>query len=163
MTIGQSLLPEFDQEMKITRRVLERVPDGKGDWKPHAKSFSLAHLAQLVAGMPSWMITMLKKPDLDLASFPGYSTEKTATLLQNFDAGVKAAREALVASKDSDYDESWSLKHGSHVLSILPRRDVIRTHFSHMVHHRAQLGLYLRLLDVPVPSMYGPTADERFG
>jgi uncharacterized damage-inducible protein DinB len=163
MTIGQSLLPEFDQETATTRRVLERVPDGQADWKPHPKSFSLAHLAQLVAGMPSWMITMLKQPELDLGKFPGYGNEKTATLLQRFDAGVKAAREALAASQDAEYGETWSLKHGSHVLSALPRREVIRTHFSHMVHHRAQLGLYLRLLDVPVPSMYGPTADERFG
>lgn len=163
MTIGKSLLPEFDQETATTRRVLERVPDGKGDWKPHPKSFSLAHLAQLVSGMPGWMISMLKQPELDLAKFPGYSNEKTSTLLQHFDSGVKAAREALAASKDSDYDEMWSLKHGAQVLTALPRREVIRTHFSHMVHHRAQLGLYLRLLDVPVPSMYGPTADERFG
>lgn len=163
MTIGQSLLPEFDQEMRTTRRVLERVPDAKGGWKPHAKSFSLAHLAQLVAGMPGWMITMLKRPELDLAKFPGYSNERTATLLQNFDAGVKGAREALAASKDPDYDETWSLMQGSQVLSAMPRREVIRTHLSHMVHHRAQLGLYLRLLDLPVPSMYGPTADERFG
>jgi uncharacterized damage-inducible protein DinB len=163
MTLGQSLLPEFDQEMATTRRLLERVPDAKGDWKPHAKSFSLAHLAQLVAGMPSWMITMLTKPELDLASFPGYSTQKTTTLLQNFDAGVKAAREALAQAKDSDFDQTWSLKHGSHVLSAQPRREVIRMHINHSVHHRAQLGVYLRMLDVPVPSMYGPTADERFG
>ena len=163
MTIGTSLLPEFDQEMATTRRVLERVPDGRGDWKPHPKSFSLAHLAQLVAGMPSWMITMLKKPELDLAAFAGYSNEKTSTLLQNFDAGVKVAREALASARDSDFDEMWSLKHGSQVLSALPRREVIRTHINHMVHHRAQLGVYLRLLDVPVPSMYGPTADTRWG
>src|SRR5690348_8884413 len=103
MTLGQSLLPEFDQEMATTRRVLERVPDGRGDWKPHAKSFPLAHLAQLVAGMPWWMVTMLKKPELDLASFPGYSTEKTGTLLKNFDAGVKAARDALASAQDADF------------------------------------------------------------
>lgn len=163
MTIGQSLLPEFDQEMATTRRVLERVPSEKGDWKPHPKSFSLAHLAQLVAGMPSWTITMLQKPELDLASFPGYSNERTSTLLTVFDGGVSAARKALASAKDSDFDETWSLKHGSHVLSALPRREVIRTHLNHVVHHRAQLGVYLRLLDVPVPSMYGPTADERFG
>jgi uncharacterized damage-inducible protein DinB len=163
MTLGKSLLPEFDQEMATTRKLLERVPDGKGDWKPHPKSFSLAHLAQLVSGMPSWTVTMLKKPELDLAQSPGYSSEKTSTLLQHFDAGVKAARDALASTPDEAFDETWSLKHGSHVLTAQPRREVIRTHFSHMVHHRAQLGIYLRLLDVPVPSMYGPTADERFG
>ncbi|HEX4633204.1 MAG TPA: DinB family protein [Gemmatimonadales bacterium] len=163
MTIGQSLLPEFDQETATTRRVLERVPDGKGDWKPHAKSFPLAHLAQLVAGMPSWMISMLKAPGLDLAKQPGYSNEKTATLVDGFDKGVKAAREALASAKDAQFDEMWALMHHGHVITSQPRREVIRIHFSHMVHHRAQLGLYLRMLDVPVPSMYGPTADERFG
>ncbi|HKR55773.1 MAG TPA: DinB family protein, partial [Gemmatimonadales bacterium] len=94
---------------------------------------------------------------------PGYSTEKTAALLQGFDKGVQAAREALAAAKDADFDEKWSLMHSGHVITTQPRSEVIRIHFSHMVHHRAQLGLYLRLLDVPVPSMYGPTADERFG
>lgn len=162
MTIGKSLLPEFDQETATTRRVLERVPDGKGDWKPHPKSFSLAHLAQLVSGMPSWMMSMLQQPGLDLAKQPGYSNEKTATLVQGFDTGVAAAREALGSAKDSDFDQDWSLMHGGHVIMTQKRREVIRMHFSHMVHHRAQLGLYLRLLDVPVPSMYGPTADERF-
>ncbi|HYK09612.1 MAG TPA: DinB family protein [Gemmatimonadales bacterium] len=163
MTIGKSLLPEFDQETAITRRVLERVPDGKGDWKPHPKSFSLAHLSQLVSGMPGWMISMLKQPGLDLAKGPGYSNEKLATLLQRFDQGVAAAREALSSAQDSDFDQSWALMHSGHVITSQSRREVIRTHFSHMVHHRAQLGMYLRLLDVPVPSMYGPTADERFG
>ncbi len=162
MTIGKSLLPEFDQETATTRRVLERVPDGKGDWKPHPKSFSLAHLAQLVSGMPSWMMSMLKQPGLDLAKQPGYSNEKTATLLQGFDKGVAAARDALGSAKDSDFDQDWSLMHGGHVIMTQKRRDVIRMHVNHMVHHRAQLGLYLRLLDVPVHSMYGPTADERF-
>jgi len=118
MSIGQSLLPEFDQEMKTTRRVLERVPDGKGDWKPHPKSFPLAHLAQLVSGMPSWMISMLKQPGLDLAKQPGYSIEKTATLLDGFDKGVKAAHEALASAKDGDFDEKWALMHSGHVIKI---------------------------------------------
>jgi DNA topoisomerase VI subunit B len=102
MTIGESMLPEFDLEMATTRRVLERVPTEKGEWKPHPKSFALGHLTQLVARMPSWMTTTLKNPDLNLANFRGYSFETTPTLLEEFDKNVRDAREALAAAKDDD-------------------------------------------------------------
>ena len=161
MAIGQSLVPEFEQETSTTRRVLERVPSDKGDWKPHAKSFSLAHLAQLVAWMPGWLPNMLREPELNLGKASPYSRESTATLLELFDRGVRDGREGLATAKDEAFSELWSLKMGDRVLMSLPRSVVVRQHFSHMVHHRAQLGVYLRLLDVPVPSMYGPTADER--
>lgn len=161
MSIGASLIPEFDQETATTRRVLERVPSEKGDWKPHPKSFSLAHLAQLVAWMPGWLPNMLRQSELNLAASSPYSRETTATLLELFDRGVRDGRDALAKAKDGDFAALWSLKHGDRVLASMPRSVVVRTHFSHMVHHRAQLGVYLRLLDVPVPSMYGPTADER--
>ena len=161
MTIAASLLPEFDQEMKTTRRVLERVPTDKGQWKPHAKSFSLGHLAQLVSWMPGWIASTLKEPSLDLAGAPGYTYEATETLLAGFDNSVKAARKALETTKDADWGATWSLQHGSRTLFTAPRGVVVRQHLSHLIHHRAQLGVYLRLIDVPVPSMYGPTADER--
>ncbi len=161
MTIAASLLPEFDQEMKTTRRVLERVPTDKGQWKPHAKSFSLGHLAQLVSWMPGWIASTLKEPSLDLAGAPGYTYEATETLLAGFDNSVKAARKALETTKDADWGATWSLQHGSRTLFTAPRGVVVRQHISHLIHHRAQLGVYLRLIDVPVPSMYGPTADER--
>lgn len=161
MSIGASLIPEFEQETATTRRVLERVPSEKGDWKPHPKSFSLAHLAQLVAWMPGWLPNMLRQSELNLAASSPYSRETTATLLELFDRGVRDGRDALAKAKDGDFAALWSLKHGDRVLASMPRSVVVRTHFSHMVHHRAQLGVYLRLLDVPVPSMYGPTADER--
>ncbi|MGH7481644.1 MAG: DinB family protein [Longimicrobiales bacterium] len=160
MSIGRSLLPEFDQEMAATRRALERVPDGKADWKPHPKSFSLAHLAQLVAMMPGWQTMTLTSTELDLAQGGGYTNETTATLLAVFDKNVREAREALASAEDADFDVPWSLKMGDQVLMSLPRGTVVRQNMSHLVHHRAQLGVYLRLLDVPVPSMYGPTADE---
>jgi uncharacterized damage-inducible protein DinB len=161
MSIGASLVPEFEQETTTTRRVLERVPSEKGDWKPHPKSFSLAHLAQLVAWMPGWLPNMLREPHLNLAAAASYSHESTATLLEMFDRGVRDGRDALAAATDADFAEPWSLTHGERVLMTMPRAAVVRQHFSHMVHHRAQLGVYLRLLDIPVPSMYGPTADER--
>ena len=153
-------LAEFDQEMSTTRRLLERVPDDKGDWKPHPKSFSLAHLAQLVARMPGWMISTLREPHIDLATGARYSNETTSTLLAEFDRNVKAAREALAQVTDAKLDEPWSLVMGDKVMFTAPRGPITRQTLSHLVHHRGQLTVYLRELDVPVPSIYGPTADE---
>lgn len=160
MSMAQTMLPEFDQEMATTRRLLERVPSDKGAWKPHPKSFSLGHLAQLVATMPGWMTTMLRSTYLDLAKAPSYSLESTDTLLGKFDAHVREARAALEATTDADLLVPWSLKHGDRVLFTAPRGTVVRQHINHLVHHRGQLSVYLRLNDVPLPSMYGPTADE---
>jgi uncharacterized damage-inducible protein DinB len=156
-------LKEFDQEMAVTRRLLERVPSEQGTWKPHEKSFSLAHLAQLVATMPGWIPPTLQQPHIDLAAGAGYSNEKTETLLQAFDKGVADARKALEQVTGAALDESWSLKHGERVLMTLPRGETVRQHIHHLVHHRGQLTVYLRLLDVPIPSIYGPTADEKWG
>jgi hypothetical protein len=132
MTIAETGLPEFDQEMATTRRVLERVPTDKGKWKPHPKSFTLGHLAQLVAGMPSWIANTVRETQLDLAKYPGYSYEKTEDLVKTCDR----------------------------LIFTLPRGPVVRQHINHLV-HRGQLTVYLRLVDVPVPSIYGPTADEQ--
>jgi uncharacterized damage-inducible protein DinB len=161
MSIGQSLLPEFDQEMATTRRVLERVPGDRADWKPHPKSFSLGHLAQLVSWMPGWIANTLKETKLDLLRSGGYSIEKTETLLAGFDQNVRDARAALQAAEDADFEVPWSLTRGDQVLFTQPRAAVVRSHISHLSHHRGQLTVYLRLLDVPIPSIYGPTADER--
>ncbi len=160
MNIAETLLPEFDQEMATTRKLLERVPSDKGEWKPHPKSTALGHLAQLVATMPGWLTTMTTKTELDLAGAPGYSLETTETLLAIFDRHVREAREALAAAKDPDFSVPWSLKHGERVLFTMPRGATIRSTINHLVHHRGQLSVYLRVLDVPIPSIYGPTADE---
>ena len=162
MTIGQTLIPEFDQEMSTTRRALERVPGDKGQWKPHPKSFALAHLAQLIATMPGWLTRTIRDTEIDLAKSAGYSIEKTEALLGQFDQHVREARAALSAVTDADLDVMWSLKHGERVLFSAPRGTVVRQHINHLVHHRGQLTVYLRLLDVPIPSIYGPTADERW-
>jgi uncharacterized damage-inducible protein DinB len=163
MGISSDLLPEFDEEMKATRRVLERVPGDKGDWKPHPKSFSLAHLAQLVSWMPGWITNILQETSLNLGAATPYSTEKTETLVAGFDKVVKEARAAISAAQDKDYDATWSLKHGDNVLFTATRKVVVRQTISHLSHHRGQLTVYLRMLDVPVPSIYGPTADEGWG
>jgi uncharacterized damage-inducible protein DinB len=160
MTIAETLLPEFDQEMKVTRRVLERVPTDKGTWKPHEKSFSIGHLAQLLSWMPGWITNTLTSDSLNLAGGAGYSYEKTEKLLEDFDRNVKEARAAIAASTDADFAKPWSLKMGDKVLMTLPRSATTRSHLSHLVHHRGQMSVYLRLLDIPVPSLYGPTADE---
>lgn len=163
MSIAEALLPEFEQEMATTRRLLERVPSERGEWKPHAKSFSLGHLAQLVSWMPGWISNTLTQTELDLTSHVGYSLEKTETLLATFDQNVAAAKDALRAAKDADFAVPWSLKRAGHVLFTSPRGAVVRQHINHLIHHRGQLTVYLRLLDVPIPSIYGPTADERGG
>ena len=164
MSIADTLLPEFDQEMATTRRVLERVPDDQPDWKPHPKSFSIAHLAQLVARLPGWIDLTLNSTELDLAAGGGgYTNETTETLLKTFDENVRSSREAIANAKDADYDVPWSLKMRDQILFTLPRSVVVRQHISHLVHHRGQLTVYLRLRDVPVPSIYGPTADEGWG
>ncbi|MDQ3696695.1 MAG: DinB family protein [Gemmatimonadota bacterium] len=161
MTMAETLLPELDQEMATTRKLLERVPTEKAQWKPHPKSFSLGHLTQLVATMPGWITRIVQGTDIDLAGGPGYSYEKTETLLAQFDKHVGDARAAIAAAKDADYSKPWSLKMGDTVLFTSPRGTVVRQTISHLVHHRGQLTVYLRLIDVPIPSIYGPTADEK--
>jgi uncharacterized damage-inducible protein DinB len=163
MSISETLLPEFDLEMASTRRVLERVPDDKPDWKPHPKSFSVAHLAQLVASLPGWIGQTLTNTELDLDTGPGYSNKKPGSLLNQFDENIRRSREAIAKSVDKDYDVPWSLKMKGNVLFTAPRGVVVRQHISHLSHHRGQLTVYLRLLDIPVPSVYGPTADEKWG
>ncbi len=161
MRIGESLLPEFDQEMAVTRRLLERVPGEQMQWRPHPKSFPLGHLTQLICGMPSWITNVLLEDSLDLTAGPGYSFEAPAKLLAGFDDNVRAARAALSAVTDARLDTEWSLRMGARVLFTAPRGVVVRQNISHLIHHRGQLTVYLRLRDVPIPSIYGPTADEQ--
>lgn len=170
MSIADLLLPEWDNEMKVTRTVLERVPDDgdKGAWKPHEKSFPLAHLAQLVARLPGWVAMVTQQTELDInppggSKYPGYSIEKTAALLAEFDKNAKAGRDAIAATSDADFQVPWSFKSGGKTMFTQSRYLALRgSVLNHIVHHRAQLGLYLRLLDEKVPSMYGPTADTKF-
>jgi hypothetical protein len=161
MPILSEMAQEFDQEMGPTRKVLERVPSDKGEWRPHPKSFPLGHLAQLVSWMPGWVGQAVLNDKLDLARAGGYSFEPTEKLLEGFDKAVKETQDALKNARNVNMEGIWSLTRGERVLFSAPRGAILRNHINHLVHHRAQLGVYLRLLDVPVPSMYGPTADER--
>ena len=162
MSSAELLLSEFDDEMPATRRVIERVPSEKGEWKPHPKSFSIAHLAQLVSWMPGWITQCMTHTSLDLSAGPKYSLEKTATLLEGFDANVASARAELAKASDADFQVNWSLTAGGRTFMTMPRVAVVRQTINHLVHHRGQLTVYLRLVDVPLPSIYGPTADERW-
>lgn len=163
MSIASTVFPEFDNEMKITRRIMERVPSGKAEWKPHPKSFSIGHLNQLLSWMPGWITQVLTNTELVLGGAPGYSTEKTETLLAQFDKNVAEARAALLAATDSDFAVEWSMKVGGQVVWSGARSEIVRNTISHLAHHRGQMSVYLRLLDIPVPSVYGPTADEAWG
>ena len=162
MTIAEALLPEFDHEMGVTRRLLERVPEDRFAWKPHAKSMSLVELAAHVATIPSWGAPTLKQPELDLGVLPpNTAPESRNELLARFDRNVVDTRAALVGRTDAEMMEVWSLKHNGQKIFTMPRAVVWRSFvLNHHVHHRGQLSVYLRLNDVPVPAMYGPSADE---
>lgn len=164
MSIAQSLLPEFDQEMKGTRRVLERVPDGKMDWKPHEKSMALGRLATHLAEIPQWTVNSLTKDGLDFdpKTFKPVILGTTAEILALFDANTAKSRDVLARTSDTDFAMPWSLRMTGKEMFAGTRGTTYRQFcMSHMIHHRAQLGVYLRLLGVPVPGVYGPTADDK--
>jgi uncharacterized damage-inducible protein DinB len=162
MPIRDGLLAEFDHEMATTRKLLERVPEDRLSWKPHAKSMSLGGLATHLANIPHWGRTILNESFFDLAASPPHLQEKTsrADILAAFDDTAKQTRAALDKS-DAELMAPWSLKRGGHEMFSMPRMAAFRTFtLYHIVHHRGQLSVYLRLNDVPVPAIYGPSADE---
>jgi uncharacterized damage-inducible protein DinB len=162
MPLIEALLPEFDHEMSTTRTVLERVPGDKFEWRPHQKSYSIGQLASHLATIPTLGEIAITRPDLDAsaAQMP-QSPRSHAELLATFDRNAAAARAALAAATDAVLMSPWSLKRGGQTLFTQPKTTVWRGFvMSHLIHHRGQLCVYLRLLDVPVPSVYGPSADE---
>jgi len=167
MKISEALLPEFDQEMANTRKVLERVPAAKFAWKPHAKSFAFGQLAAHVVNMAEWAKLTLESDSFDYAP-PGaepYKTpqfDTTEALVAAFDKAIAQARAALQATDDAKMMAPWSLMAGGNVVMTMPRAAVVRTFvMNHLIHHRGQLTVYLRENDIPVPGMYGPSADEQ--
>jgi uncharacterized damage-inducible protein DinB len=163
MSLAQSLIPEFDHEMAGTRKVLERVPLERFDWSPHPKSFPLGRLANHLAGIPRWGVVAVTAPEFDFAnSGPAAAPATTReALLAGFDEKVAAARSAIAGAAEAAWAEPWTLRNGEHVVFTLPRAVVLRNLvLNHNVHHRGQMTVYLRLLDVPVPGLYGPSADE---
>lgn len=165
MTIAAMMLPEFDHEMATTRSLLERVPEEHAAWAPHPKSMPLGRLAAHIAELPGWMGSTIHQTELDFGAPGAYNPTQfttTAKVLELFDAHVKAAREALAGVSDADLMESWTLRNGEHVIFTQPRAGVVRGFvINHIIHHRGQLSVYLRLHNVPLPSIYGPTADTQ--
>jgi uncharacterized damage-inducible protein DinB len=165
MTISEILLLDFDSEIANTRRTLERIPENDPQWKPHEKSMAIGRLALHAARLPQFGTSILTTPELDMdkEKFPGFVFESTAHLLSELDRTASEARSHLAASSDDDLRQNWKLSYKGKVLVDAPRMALYRTmFFNHLVHHRAQLGVYLRLLAIPVPGLYGPSADEAF-
>ena len=164
-TISQALLQEFELEIPATRKTLERVPE-KFDWSPHPKSMTIGRLAQHLAEIPDWAVKAISVDEVDLAPPGGAGYQpKAATsraeVVETFDRNVSAAKAALAGASDEQMMQPWSLKMGGKTILTMPRVAVVRNFvMNHNVHHRAQLGVYLRLNDIPVPSVYGPSADE---
>jgi len=165
MAIAGSMLPEFDHEMANTRKTLERVPDGKFGWKPHEKSFAMGVLASHLANLPGWTNVTIDMDKFDMA--PGGNPIKTPEctnsqeVLKAFDENVSKARASLAGASDEHLMQAWTLAAAGQDLFSMPRVGVLRSFvMNHIIHHRAQLGVYLRLNDIPVPSIYGPSADE---
>ena len=164
MAITDALLPEYDHEMATTRRVLERVPEPHLEWRPHIRSMSMAQLSAHVANIPLWLRLTLEHAtmDLDAVEPPIAPPATRGELLAAFDEKSKTARDLLASRSDADLLAPWTLKKGGHEIFTMPRISVVRTFvMNHLIHHRGQLTVYLRLKDVPLPPVYGPTADEQ--
>jgi uncharacterized damage-inducible protein DinB len=166
MSIAQMLLPEFDQEMANTRKALERIPEDKMSWKPDPKSMTLGRLAGHVAEMPNWAVMTLNTDSLDInpggqRPFEALVATSRSQLLGEFDKNVTGARAAIAGASDRDLMQNWQLLSDGHVMLSMPRAAVLRSMvMNHLIHHRGQLTVYYRLNGVPVPGMYGPSADE---
>jgi uncharacterized damage-inducible protein DinB len=166
MSISASLLPEFDHEMQMTRKLLECVPEDRADFKPHEKSMPLARLAGHVAELPNWAANTIQLSTLDLTpasgeGFKPFFMTSRSDLLARFDKNVAEAREAIAGATDEHLFEIWSLVYQGHTVLRMPRAAVLRSVvMNHLIHHRAQLGVYLRINNIAIPGMYGPSADE---
>jgi len=163
MSLNQSFIPEFEQESKSTRKILERVPVEKPDWKPHKKSTALGYLAVHVAELHGWPDGVLSSDELDFAKidYKPRVASSTSELMSIFEENYSKGLGAIKNATDEMLMSNWTMRNGEKVFFSAPRIAVIRSCMNHIVHHRAQLGVYLRLLNVPLPSIYGPSADEQ--
>ena len=166
MPYAETILPEFEQEMANTRKVLERVPEDKLEWRAHPKSNTIGWNANHLVEIPGWVESTLTKTSCDIAPASGehYQSPKLTSrreMLETFDRNVAAARKALAVVKDNEMGASWSLLQAGKPIFTMPRAAVIRSFvLNHLIHHRAHLCVYLRLNDIPVPGMYGPSGEE---
>lgn len=164
MPMIDAVLAEFQHEAATTRRLLERVPEQKFDWKPHEKSMTLGQLTHHIAEMPGWMAVVGHQDELDMAQEQERPEPPTSTsqLLELYDQSVETFRQKAAGLSDGEMMKPWKLRSGEEIHFEIPRAAAVRTFIlNHLVHHRGQLSVYLRLLEVPLPSIYGPTADDR--
>ena len=152
----------MDQEAQTTRKMLERIPTAYFSWQPHAKSMSIQHLATHIAELPGWVAMVLTTEGRDFANCPYQQAEvhNTAELMEYFERTLAEGRERLSVIREEVLDQTWTLRNGQEIYHVATKREVIRMSFCQIVHHRAQLGVFLRLLDIPIPGSYGPSADE---
>jgi len=156
-----SFLKELDTESTATRKCLERIPENLFDWKPHEKSMTMGYLALLVAEIPKWITQMLEKSEIDFASFQHFKPKNTSELVSHFDENIQGAKNALSHVSDQALLEPFFLKNQGQVIFSSPKKENIGSSINHLVHHRGQLTVYMRLNNIPVPSIYGPSADDK--
>lgn len=160
MELQHLLIPEFQYEVTLTEKFIKRIPADKMDWRPHPKSMSILQLANHLAEIPQWVIAIMDKDELNLAGYSAPDYKNTDDIIQFLRNGASVA-EASLRKADEEYQEIWKLKKGDQTMVEMPKLNVLRNlAFNQLPHHRAQLGVYFRLLGIPVPSTYGPSADE---
>src|SRR4030095_5242006 len=157
ISFGKEYLKELETEATASRKCLERIPENLSDWKPHEKSMTMGYLTLLVAEIPKWITYMIEKSEIDFATFPHFKPETTADLVGHFDENVQGAKNALQHVTNQGLSEPFFLKNSGQVVYSSPKKENVSLSINHMVHHRGQLTVYMRLNNLPVPSIYGPS------
>ena len=158
---GAEVLKELEAEAIATRKCLEVIPENLFDWKPHERSMNLGELSLLVAEMPKWIQVMIEESEVDFATVEHFQAKNTAELVKHFDENLAGAKTALQNVSDETFDEPFNLKNNGQIVLSAPKKDQISSMVNHLVHHRGQLTVFMRLKDIPVPSIYGPSADDK--
>lgn len=160
ITFGTEYMKELEAEVRATRRCLEAIPESVYGWKPHEKSMNMGYLSLLVADIPRWITWAIEKSVIDFATYDNFKLSTNAALLKHFDANIEGAKRALKNVTNEQLDKPFSLKNSGQVLYTTSTKETIQSSINHWVHHRGQLTVYMRLNNIPVPSIYGPSADE---
>jgi uncharacterized damage-inducible protein DinB len=161
VSVGTGFLKELEAESAASRKCLERIPESLFDWKPHEKSMTMGYLALLVAEIPKWITWMLEKSEIDFATFEHFKPKNTSELVSHFDENIQGAKNALQHVSNEALSEPFFLKNKGQILFSSPKKDNVGSSINHLVHHRGQLTVYMRLNNIPVPSIYGPSADDK--
>ncbi|HEX5170320.1 MAG TPA: DinB family protein [Cyclobacteriaceae bacterium] len=161
ITFGTEYLKELESEVRASRRCLEAIPENLYGWKPHEKSMNMGYLALLVADIPRWIVYAIEKGEIDFATYEHFKLSTNQALLERFDSNINEARRVLESVSNEELANTFSLKNNGQLLFSSPKKDSVQSSINHWVHHRGQLTVYMRLNNIPVPSIYGPSADDR--